>query len=284
MEKIFYLQYQYLPYYMAALTIPYLLPYIVFVKCNHDLVRLREIITEPNADVNEIVQNFFKYRMLSKARMRLRVLLNIFVKLLYIAANSTVIISTNYLLNGDFLTYGIEWVKWSQLGNALSHNHNMKQRVTPKPGNILLPPMGFCEIHEASRDIRKTFTNKHKFICEINSHILYQYVMMVLWFLLMLGFLLSCFGLLCSLFRHVVNCACLCTGSSASRRMYRVLTAREIEYLDHVRRRSIPLYTKLTKKLSQEREDMASTPSFMKKPHMIYFDPHSNRCDSQTVL
>ena len=61
-------------------------------------------------------------------------------------------------------------------------NTHTENQIFFTPGNILLPSMGFCDVHEASVDIRNTFHNQNRYICEISPHVLYQYVLAVLWF------------------------------------------------------------------------------------------------------
>ena len=44
MEKTFYLQYQYMPFYVAGLAVLYFLPYMLYTKNNTDLASLRDTI------------------------------------------------------------------------------------------------------------------------------------------------------------------------------------------------------------------------------------------------
>ena len=61
-------------------------------------------------------------------------------------------------------------------------------------GNKLLPSMGYCDVHEASIDLRNTFHNENRYICEISPHILYQYVLAVMWFFFIASCLIATTG------------------------------------------------------------------------------------------
>ena len=55
--------------------------------------------------------------------------------------------------------------------------------------------MGICEIHEATKDTTKSFTNANKFICELSPNILYQYVLIILWFFMVFSIAVAIAGL-----------------------------------------------------------------------------------------
>ena len=252
MKKIYYLQYHYMPFFVAALSLLYYFPYIIYKMINTDLFSLKEHLSKEGITPDIISQSFFNHEINTQRRMRYRSVINISVKVMYLLANLIAFCSIDKLLNNDFSSYGIRYTKWMEIENSLAHSHNLKIRVKPKPGNVLLPPMGFCDIHKATRDIRNTHINTHKFICEISGHILYQYVMLVFWFLLVIGIAFSSFGLLLHLFSYFVSVIQL-KKDDGSRQLYKILTLREIDYLYYIRQRSAPLYRSVVKRLKEAR-------------------------------
>ena len=114
--------------------------------------------------------------------LRLRVLGTACVKLIYVIVNLCGFAMTDAILDNRYRNYGIEWMRWSQFNNTFAYDYS-GWRNSPKPGNYLLPSMGFCEIDEGSLDKRSSMFNHYRIVCEISTHILYQYVLVVLWFL-----------------------------------------------------------------------------------------------------
>lgn len=254
MEKVYYLQYQYMPFLTATLSLLFYLPYIIFTTTNSDLVSLKSKMSSDDVSVDQILEGYFNKNVNKKRKMRYRVVINMAVKCLYLTVNIATLLICDEVLNGNFMNYGKEYSDWARTtGNYRAHDHNLKVRDEAKPGNVLLPPMGLCEIHEASRDIRNTHVNRHKFICEISPHILYQYVMLVLWVALVAGIIVSAIGLLNTFVGHVISLACFVGKNNPARKLYRALTLREIDYLEFIRRKDMGFYVKLLKKLQVER-------------------------------
>lgn len=52
------------------------------------------------------------------------------------------------------------------------------------------------------------------------------------------------------IYRNILHC----------RKMYNLLTLRECEYLEYIRRKDMPLYGKVIQKLKDERYDALTTP------------------------
>lgn len=252
MEKTFYLQYQYMTFIMAALAVLYYAPYAFFRLINQDVVSLKGTIKDNDAQA--IVDNYFNYKINNETRMKARILGNVLIKVLYIIGNVAAFLLVNQMLNGDYRTYGLTWMTWSKLPNSLAYDY-MGIRDTPKPGNILLPSFAFCEVHESAQDIKNIITNKHKFVCEMSQHILYQYVFIITWFCMVIAITVSVVGLLIQLSEHFVTVYCFMKGEDKARKMYQVLTLRECEYLEYIRRKNLPLYSEVIKKLTQERTD-----------------------------
>ena len=122
--------------------------------------------------------------------------------------------------------------------------------------------MGFCEIHESSRDVRQTFTNTNKFVCEISPNILYQYVLIILWFLIVFSIIISSVGLLINLVGHLVTVTCFLRHDNPSREIYQRLTFREVEYLEMIRRHNIPVFGDIVRKLQVSRVDCRTMSTF----------------------
>merc|ERR1719427_2365346 len=162
--------------------------------------------------------------------MRYRVGMMVVIRILYLLANLIVFLGLDTILLGHFIPYGPNYVSATLMGNDL-HEHNPKIRDVAKPGNVLIPAMGYCDVTEASRDVRNTRVNYHKVLCEISPHVLYQYVLLVFWFLLVIGVVVSVFGVIMSLCGHLVTCLVFMQGKDASRALYRELTSREIDYM-----------------------------------------------------
>ena len=115
--------------------------------------------------------------------------------------------------------------------------------------------MGFCDIHEASKDTRQTFHNENRLICEISPHILYQYVLMVLWFFFVASITISVMGVVGYIVGH--GYYMLYYGKASPKKtIYRYLTLREIEYLQFIKRKNMIVYGEITRKLQENRKDL----------------------------
>jgi len=253
MTKTFHIQFQYFPFYIASVAIMLYMPYILFRIINADIISLRNSLrASPDQEkpADKLVENYFDYTMNGgKGRLRLRVFLNVCVKVLYVAVNALSFIFTNKLLNGNFQTYGIEWLRWTKLNNSYAHAYTGTRSRYPKPGNMLLPAMGFCDITEGTKDVRHSFANYNKFICEISPHVLYQYVLVVLWFLLIISIAIAIIGFLLnlsSLAFFLTTCRISKKVSKNTRsivkRVMSRLTVREIEYLRFIRTKNLEMY------------------------------------------
>lgn len=261
MSKLFYLQFQYFPFYIASLAILYYMPYILFRIVNDDLISLKGNLCNPesqaNVDAEKIVENYFNYRMNGGRRiLQIKNVSNLGIKSAYVFVNVIAFIATNNLLNGDYYSYGLDWFDWSRLNNTQAFAY-YESRQKPKPGNHLLPPMGFCEIFEGSKDIRTTFVNENKFICEISPNVLYQYVLVVLWYLFIISIIVSIIGLLLYILFHIQNyirCFQICRSPKNEFDIVaRDLTLRELEYLRFMRKKNLNAYGDVIRMLHQQR-------------------------------
>merc|ERR1712168_168496 len=84
MTKIFYLHYQWMPFYIGALSVFFYLPYVMFRMVNSDLVSLKAAISSTSGAQELIVENYFNYRVNTLSQLRLRIWSNLSVKVLYL--------------------------------------------------------------------------------------------------------------------------------------------------------------------------------------------------------
>ena len=259
LTKTYYFHYQYLPFYIASLAIIYYAPYIFFRLLNHDLVSLKLNIKEPNdVDSECIVDNFFNYDANGGIYLlRLKVFGTIAIKFMYVAVNLLGFLFTDLLFNNKYANYGINWIRWYQLNNTLAFDTE-GYRGYPKPGNVLLPSMAYCDFYEGTSHKTKTYINTHRIICEISSHIHYQYVLIVLWFLFVTSIFVSTGGLLHHMTTYCIMCFDFILRNRKRRnQFYRTckgMTVREIEYMKIIRRLNIPLYKDVLELIQREKE------------------------------
>ena len=135
MTRVYYLHYQWMPFYIGALAVLYYLPYIGFRFVNVDLISLKAEIKSSTSDADKIVKNYFNYKINPISKLRLRVLLNICIKLLYIAANVFAFLFTDQLLYKKYINYGPEYLRWSDKNTNLSHSP-IHFRLYAKPGKF----------------------------------------------------------------------------------------------------------------------------------------------------
>lgn len=133
MTRVYYLQYQWFPFYIGALGVLYYLPYIMFRIINVDLISLKNVLKSVTVDADHIVRNYFNYKINSMSKLRVRIILNLFVKCLYIMVNLFGFYFTDYLLHGNYRSYGSDYVKWAKSDSSRSHLP-IRYRRMPKPG------------------------------------------------------------------------------------------------------------------------------------------------------
>lgn len=260
MKKQFYLQYQYMPFLVASFAFLYYVPYLIFKTTNTDLVGLKnELKGGSETSAENIVASYFNPKVNSTRRMRYRVGMMIVIRVMYLLANLIVMLGIDSLLLGHYLQYGKNYMSAVSLGNLI-HEHSPKHRSIAKPGNVLIPSMGYCDVTEASRDVRNTRVNFHKVLCEISPHVLYQYVLLVFWFLIIVGIVVSAIGVLTAVFGHIINYFVFATAKDSSRALYNALTTREVDYLEYIRRKNLALYSEVLIKLREKRLGGATAP------------------------
>ncbi|XP_057310175.1 innexin inx3-like [Hydractinia symbiolongicarpus] len=256
MTKTFFIQYQYMPFYVCALALLYYLPYMISKTVNHDLINLREAIKKNETDIDGIVKYYFKDRKQRgkcSKMLTAKQIANIGVKVAYIIVNFLAFFGTNSVLEGEFYGYGRKWVDWARKNNTMAHDY-MGYRDFPKPSNELLPPFGLCEVHSSAEHLVETHNNVHVVLCEMSQHILYQYVFMLLWFAMIIGIVASLVGLLILLFNYVIGLVGIrrLGSNNSAKRIFDVLTYREVEYLEFMRKKNQLVYGDVLEKLREK--------------------------------
>ena len=188
----------------------------------------------------------------------MKVLLNIVIKVLYLLVNICVFTFTDSVLNGDYKKYGIKWLAWSKLTNEEAYNYVNKRKFI-KASEKLLPTFALCDVLEQGKDIKHSLTNEHRFVCEISQHILYHYVLIVLWFLIVFGMVISSTGIVIMLLEYALRSLKFAREEKAARKVFSTLSLREGEYLDFVRKKNVPVYGSLIRKLYLERFENKSS-------------------------
>lgn len=242
MTKVYYTQYQWLPFYIGLLALIYYLPYPIFKMVNPDLISLHAIV-ESTEEADGIVYNYFNYDVNPIYRLRLRVWLNILVQMSYIVVNVFSFCFTGYLLNGNYEGYGNNFFK--------TGNHTkMEENINKNSGQILLPSRGLCEVRSFEiEDNRREILR-----CEVPANTLYQYTLFVLWNLFVIGVTVSVTGLVTTISGHIFRF--LCYGKTVTvRRIFRYMTLREVEYLLIIKQKNMLLYGDVIRKLKDGRTD-----------------------------
>ena len=135
MQRLYYLQYQYMPFFTASLAFFFYLPYILFKTVNFDTISLKDKLKEGDMTADKIFTSYFDRVVNSRRRMRYKSIMNIIIKLMYLIANILAFEACDSILHGDFRSYGTEFAKWVKYENFERHDHNLKVRAVPKPGN-----------------------------------------------------------------------------------------------------------------------------------------------------
>ena len=135
MTRVYYLQYQWMPFYMGACAVFYYLPYLLFRMINTDLISLRTAIKSSGfSDTDGIIKNYFDVKVNPLFHQRLRLWWNIFVKALYVFISVAVFYLTDYLLLGNYVTYGVDYLRWVR--NSTAQHNGVRLNHRPKAGKI----------------------------------------------------------------------------------------------------------------------------------------------------
>ena len=135
MTKTFYLQFQWMPFFIASLALMHYFPYLLFRIVNTDIISLKGNL-KGEVDTEAIVKNYFNYKINSISKMRIRICLNIMIKCMYIVVCILGFWLLDSLLNGNYFNYGPNWIKWTKYNNSMSHDITVRNH--PKPGMLFV--------------------------------------------------------------------------------------------------------------------------------------------------
>ncbi|XP_066935891.1 innexin inx2-like [Clytia hemisphaerica] len=256
LTREYYLHYQWMPFYIGALAIFYYLPYVLFRIINVDLISLKSVLESVTGDADHIVRNYFNYKINSIGKLRMRIFLNVIVKCAYVIANLFGFFFTDYLLNGNYRNYGFDYMDWARDSTDENHIGLRYRRRIEKPGNKLLPSMGMCDVEESATNLGATAHNSHSFVCEMSTHVLYQYVLLVMWFLFVVSISISIIGCLSQVLGYFLHFMFGQFGSTPKKTILRVITLREAEYLKFIKSKNMVMYGEVLRKLKQHRSDL----------------------------
>jgi len=182
-----------------------------------------------------------------------RILINIVVKVMYVAANVVGLLTIDSALNGAFLGYGANWLKWTDLPREKMYEYTTQEH--PKAGNLLLPSFALCQVRSEAQDIKTQYSNVHTYICELSQFVLYQYVLALLWFMHVIGVVISVLGLVKHMVKIIWNDCIPALDGSDITKVYSKLSVRERELLDYIRMKNIPMFGELIKKIAERYEN-----------------------------
>ena len=74
-------------------------------------------------EAEEVVKNFFNRKYNMAYRMRMRIFGSITVKVLYIGSNLFAFLALDFLLNHQYMNYGVKWINWVQLPNEIAYDY-----------------------------------------------------------------------------------------------------------------------------------------------------------------
>lgn len=251
MEKTFYLQYQWFPLGVAALGFLYYLPYLCFRAVNTDMQIVKEMVKGKKVeevDYEDVIQKFFNRKYNTRSLQNARILLNIIVKILYVVVNVSGLLILDSALNGVYLSYGKSWTSWAEQEHEDMHDYT--DRVVAKAGNVLLPTFGLCEVQSSAKDKVTGHMNYQTYMCELSQHVLYQYILIVLWYVLVFGIIVSILGLLYHIFKQISLQLFNIKNGEAVKEVYRNLSPREREYMEFIRRKNRPVFGEILHRLS----------------------------------
>ena len=104
----------------------------------------------------------------------------IIFRLCYAAINLIPLFLIDYVYDGHFLSYGVNWMKWDQV--QLQYNEHL--------GKVFLPIITFCDIHKVV-NIEYDIIDRSKLTCEVSKHAYCQYVFLLLWIAIFIGFIIA---------------------------------------------------------------------------------------------
>jgi len=179
------------------------------------------------------------------------------VKVLYFINSILAFTFLDWLTDFRFRNYGPDWIRWAQDNNP--NKRNFKLRTSPAPGNRFMPTFAMCDLDDVTLDSTGNYGNSVTVVCEISSHILYQYSFVIFWLILIYAMVSSFLGLLVFAAQHLYLIHTM-QKSSETKIFYRHMTVRGFEYLDFIRGRDLAMYKKVLDMLNESVEDESTIP------------------------
>jgi len=277
-DKTFFLHHQWFPFYVAILGLLFYLPYVFFRANNGDIISLKTVLKAPGDNTvkfaDDLIRTYFDRKINTMQRMKRKVVVNVIVKILYILTNVVAFTATDGVLHGEFSSYGKKWLKWSEQPNEEEYDYTSAPHEGQNPASVLLPTFGLCEVIELAKDVKHTLYNKHQFVCEISQNVLYQYVLLLLWFLFVFGMAVSVIGLLMELGDHLLTWyAFIMLQGYQTRKVYASLSFRECNYLEQIRKKDMNTYGEVIRQLKKKYDRVADP---------YYTDPDQNGGDRRS--
>lgn len=122
-----------MPFLIAPLSVLFYAPYVAFKFTNVDIISLKYDVQDGMTNATHIVSTYFNHQV--NSRLRIRVICNIGIKILYLLANLITFLVLNSLLNHEYISYGSKWVSWTRLDNSKAFDY-LGMRDLPKPGKV----------------------------------------------------------------------------------------------------------------------------------------------------
>lgn len=209
------------------------------------------------ATVKQLVNSYFNHKINSIKRNRFRTFVNYIVKIMYIINSLLAFYFLNWLTYDRFEQYGPSWIEFAQ--NSSRAKHDFKRRDSPSPGNRFFPTFAMCDLDDIRYDTIRQSGISVKVVCEISSHILYQYFFIVFWIITIIAICSSFLGLIIHIAKHVYLLRKM-KRIIDTKIFYRYMTLRGFEYLDFIRSRDLSMYFQVLELLNESVEDQTTVP------------------------
>lgn len=203
------------------------------------------------------MNSYFNHKINSIQRNRFRTFVNYIVKIMYIVNSLLAFYFLDWLTYDRFEEYGPSWIEFAR--NSSRAKHDFARRDRPSPGNLFFPTFAMCDLDDIRYDTIKQSGIAVKVVCEISSHILYQYFFIVFWVVIIIAIVSSFLGLGIHTAKHVYLLHKM-KRINDTKIFYRYMTLRGFEYLDFIRSRDLAMYFQVLEMLNESVEDQSTVP------------------------
>ena len=90
---------------------------------NEDLITLRKQLKDDKISTETIMKKFFENKEQTRFHAKVRLFMNLLVKILYVCANLIAFLTLDNVLNGEYMDYGRKWVNWAGLHETMQHDY-----------------------------------------------------------------------------------------------------------------------------------------------------------------